>query len=583
MKRVRFTIFLLLLLIIAFIGLIARCFYLQYFKNDHYTEICLKQLSYQLWQPQRGPIFDSRGRVLAASNRIQNIFVEPGALGDIDNVKDTSNELASVLNEGAHIICSKILDSRNPGYVKIMEDADLDQCQTARKIKGVGVQTDWRRSYPMGSLMAHIIGFTGKDNHGLEGIELKYEEQLSGQDSEKFFYADVYRRPIRFKEQDGKLTDGVGIVLTIDSTIQEIVREELMKQYKDFEADSAMAIVADPKTGAILAMVSVPDYDPNNRHAADSNSLRNRLITDQFEPGSMIKPIVTAIAIDNGAIHKNDTIFCENGNYHGKEFGTVHEYKTHTFGNLKIRDIIIKSSNIGMAKIGQKMGKETLYEGLKMFGFGETTGIELPGEVEGLLRPLKQWTGYSITRIPYGYEINVTAMQMIRAYCILANGGRLVRPYLVKAIIDNNGNIVQIRRPMPPVGYIIKPEVAKWLVTDVMVGVVNEKDNGGTGYRAKLSKWQVFGKTGTANIARVGVKGYEDNNIASFVAGAPMEDPAVIVLVSIRHPKTSLGKGDSGGAVSSPVAGRIIDRTLTYLGVPPTLKQVAKSNIKSSK
>ncbi len=588
MKRVRFTIFLLLLLIIAFIGLIARCYYLQYFKNGHYTDICLKQLSYQVWKPQRGAIFDSRGRVLAASNRIQNVFVDPHLLDDIDDIKDTSNELAPVLDEGAHIICSQILDKQNLRYVKIFEEADLEQCAAARKIKGVGVQIDWRRSYPMGSLMGQIIGFTSKDNHGLEGIELKYDDQLSGEDSENFFYADVYRRPIRFKEQNGKLTDGVGIVLTIDSTIQEIVREELMKQYKDFEAESAMAIVADPKTGAILAMVSIPDYDPNNRQAADPNNIRNRLITDQFEPGSMIKPIVTAIAVDNGAIHKDDTIFCENGNYHGRDsqgryFGTVHEYKTHRFGNLKIRDIIIKSSNIGMAKIGQKMGQKTLYDGLKMFGFGEDTGIELPGEVEGLLRPLKEWTGFSITRIPYGYEINVTAMQMIRAYCILANGGRLVKPYLVKAIINNNGDIVQIKRPMPPVGYIIKPDVAKWLVNDVMVGVVNEKDNGGTGYRAKLDKWQVFGKTGTANIARVGEKGYDDDNIASFVAGAPVEDPAIIVLVSIRHPNTKLGKGDSGGAVSSPVAGRIIGRTLTYLGVPPTLKQVAKSDKKSSK
>jgi cell division protein FtsI/penicillin-binding protein 2 len=157
-------------------------------------------------------------------------------------------------------------------------------------------------------------------------------------------------------------------------------------------------------------------------------------------------------------------------------------------------------------------------------------------------------------------------MQMLQAYCILANGGRMIRPYLVKAIVDNNGEIVQIKRPVPPVGYIIKREVAEWIVQDCLVGVVNEKDNGGTGWRAKLDKWQVFGKTGTANIARVGQKGYEDNsNIASFVAGAPAEDPAIVVMVSIRRPNGRLGKGDSGGAVASPVAGRIIEKALTYL------------------
>jgi cell division protein FtsI/penicillin-binding protein 2 len=163
-------------------------------------------------------------------------------------------------------------------------------------------------------------------------------------------------------------------------------------------------------------------------------------------------------------------------------------------------------------------------------------------------------------------------MQMLQAYCILANSGRLVRPYLVKAIVDHNGDIDQIKRPVPPVGYIIKRDVAEWLVRDCLVGVVNERDNGGTGWRAKLDKWQVFGKSGTANIARVGQRGYERNsNIASFIAGAPAEDPAVVVLVSIRRPNGRLGKGDSGGAVASPVAAKIIEKTLNYLGVKPTL------------
>ncbi len=561
-----------MLLIIAFIGLIARCFYLQYYQNDYYTEVGLNQLSYQRWVPQRGPIFDTRLRLLAASNRIQNIFADPHSLGDIDNVKETAIQLSSVMDVGAHVICSEILDSRNPGYAKLIEDATYEQCAAVRKIKGVAVETGYRRTYPMGSLVAQIVGFTSKDNIGQEGIELKYDEILRGSDMQNIFFSDNRRRPIRLKEQSGKFNDGSGIILTIDATIQQIVREELLKQYKEFQAESAMAIVANPKTGEILAMVSVPDYDPNNRQSFDPNNFRNRIITDPFEPGSMIKPIVTAIGLESGAITRDESIYCENGDYYSREFGRINEYQTHKFGNLKIREIIIKSSNIGMAKMGQKMGKQILYDGLKKFGFGATTGIELPGEVEGLLRPLNKWSGYSITRIPYGYEINVTTIQMLRAYCILANGGRLIQPYLVKAIIDSDGDIVQIKRPMPPVGYIIKPEVAKWIITDVMVGVVNEKSNGGTGWRAKLNKWQVFGKTGTANIAKVGARGYEDNaNIASFVAGAPAEDPAIVVLVSVRRP--SKKKGDSGGAAASPVAGKIIDRTLTYLGVEPTIKK----------
>ena len=554
---------------VSFLALGGRCFYLQHYKNEHYADLCLKQRVFTRQQPQRGVILDCRGRVLAASNKFQTIFAEPRAIQD---AKATSSELAPIVDMGAHIICQLILESQNPGFVKIKTNADADECSASTKICGIEVQSDWQRHYPMGYLGSNVVGFTSLDNRGLEGIELKYDKELRGSAVRNIFFADVKRRPIRAKGQDGVLTNGKGIILTIDATIQQFVRDELIRQYEDYEAESAVAIVAEPKTGAILAMVSLPDFDPNNRQAVDPNNLRNRVITDQFEPGSMIKPIITAIALDNGIIRKDQTIFCENGDYSGKGFGRINEYRTHKFGNLKIREIIVKSSNIGMAKMGQKMGQQKLYDGLKLFGYGSPTGIELPGEVEGLVRPLDKWSGYSVTRIPYGYEINVTAMQMIRAYCILANGGRLVRPFMVRAIVDNDGNITELKRPPSPVGYIIKPEVANWIVNDVLVGVVNEKSNGGTGWRAKLDNWQVFGKTGTANIAKVGERGYEANsNIASFVAGAPAEDPVILVLVSIRRPNGSLGKGDSGGAVASPVAGKIIEKTLTYLGVKPTL------------
>jgi cell division protein FtsI/penicillin-binding protein 2 len=570
LKNIRITIFFAMLLIASFVALGGRCFYLQFLRGDQYLNACLvQQRSYISQQPQRGVILDCQGRVLAASNKIQTIFVEPR------NVREPqllSDRLAPIVNIKADEINRLITESRNPGFVRILTGADAIQCSDASWIPGVGIQTEWQRHYPTGNLVSNVIGFTSRDNRGLEGIELKYNKELSGKPARNVFFADVRRRPIGLLEQTGELTDGVGIILTIDATIQQLVRDELEKQYEDFEAESAVAVVASAKTGAILAMVSIPDFDPHDLRATDPNSRRNRVVTDQFEPGSMIKPIIVAIAVDNGTINKDDTIFCENGDYNGRGFGRVHEYRNHRYGNLKIREVLIKSSNIGMAKIGQKMGKQKLYNGLKLFGFGRKVGIELPGEVDGLVHPLDMWTGYSVTRIPYGYEINVTAMQMLRAFCTLANDGRLVRPYLVKAIVDHNGDIVELKRPLPPVGYIVKPEVAKWIVNDCLVGVVNERDNGGTGWRAKLDKWQVFGKTGTANIARVGEKGYADNsNLASFVAGAPAENPAIIVFISIRRPNGRLGKGDSGGAVASPVAGRIIERTLNYLGVKPTI------------
>jgi len=571
LKSVRITILFSLLLIGAFLALAGRCFYLQFLRNDHYIGKCLEQQ--QGWvphKPQRGVILDCRGRVLAASNKILIVKVEPRRVKD---AKSLSSELQPILGMGAHEICKLINESKNPRSVKIKVDAEPSECDAARRISSaVGVESDWRRYYPMGRLAVHAVGFTSLDNRGLGGIEYQYDKQLSGSGAQDMFFADVRRRPIRpvpverspadnNDVENAVLTNGVGIILTIDATIQQFAQDELIKQYENYEAKSAVAIVVKPKTGAILAMVSLPDFDPAEFNLTDPNNRRNRILTDEFEPGSIIKPLVAAIALDTGAVNKVEKIFCENGNYRGRGFGRIGEYR-RGFGDLSVREILVESSNIGMAKIGQRLGKDRLYKGLRLFGFGKKTGIDAPGEADGLLRPAHKWTGYSVTRIPFGQEITVTAIQLVRAFCILANHGRLVRPFLVKAIIDNDGEITELKRPLPPVGYVVRPEVAEWIVSDAMVGVVNE----GTGKRAKLEKWQVFGKTGTANIAKSDKRGYSDSDyVASFIAGAPAEDPAIVVLVSIRKPNKKLGKGYTGGVVASPAAGKIIEKTLSYL------------------
>ena len=514
-------------------------------------------------KPQRGVILDCRGRVLAASDRIQSIKAEPRLIKDPQAV---SSKLATIVGMGAEEICKLITESRNPGFAKIKVGAEPNQCSAAVKIhNGISIESDWQRHYPMGPLAAHVVGFTSVDNRGLEGIEFQYDKELGGLAGQNIFFADVRRRPIRLKRQDGILSDGAGIILTLDATVQQFARAELIKQYKSYEAESAVAIVAEPRSGAILAMVSLPDFDPGDARSAEPNSLRNRAVSDQFEPGSLFKPIVAAVAIDSGAVGLDEKIFCENGNYRGRGFGRIGEYGNHRFGKLTVREILVHSSNIGMAKIGQRIGKEKLYRGLKLFGFGKKTGLQLPGEAEGLLRRPQRWTGYSVTRIPFGQEISVTAIGLVRAFCILANGGRPVRPYLVRAMVDHGGKITKPKRAASAVGFVISPEVARWIVRNAMVGVINE----GTGRKARLDKWQVFGKTGTANIAKSDGGGYdEDSYVASFVAGAPAEEPAAIVLVSIRKPNVALGKGYTGGTVAAPVAARILEKTLNYLGVP---------------
>ena len=578
-RRERLAVIVLASLVIAaFLGLGGRCYYLQHAAADHYAQLSLhQQCSYLPLEPQRGAILDCRGRVLAASNQIRTIFAEPRIIQD---PKETANTLAPILNLGAHEICKMISESRNPGYVALKVDAERGQCDMARAVLGAGVQSTWQRHYPTGRLAPHVVGFTSRDNRGLGGIEHRFDPELVGEGVRHAFFVDVHRRPLAFCVAKGAgdnaaPTNGKAIILTLDATIQQFAREELLKQYESYEAETALAMVADPHTGAILAMVSLPDFDPADIGHANPDHFLNRALTDQYEPGSMIKPIVAAIALDTGVVNTRETIFCENGNYRGRGFGRIGEFDKG-FGDLTLQGILLNSSNIGMAKIGQRLGPERLYEGLTLFGFGKKVGIELPGEAEGLLRPPADWTSYSPTRIPFGQEISVTALQMLRAFCMLANGGRLVRPHIVKALVEPDGSMVDIRPPALRVGYVIKPEIAKWVIEEAMTAVVNE----GTGRRAQLDRWQVFGKTGTAQLARSDGRGYEPGAyVVSFICGAPAEDPRVVVLVSIRRPSTRLqGRYTGGGSVASPVAAAILEKVMTYLEGPiPAATNVARS------
>ncbi|MFC1737525.1 peptidoglycan D,D-transpeptidase FtsI family protein [Planctomycetota bacterium] len=564
MRNIRSIVLLLLFLIAAFLSLGGRCFYLQHFKNEHYNAISLTQQQIRVTlKPHRGVILDCRGTVLAGSNKFQTIFAEPR---EIKDPKEVSEKLQPIIDMGAHKICELISESGNPGYVKLVSHADAEMCSEARKVHyGIGVESVWERHYPTGQLLSSVVGFTSIDNRGLAGIELQFDSKLSGSAGQNVFLGDArpYRRPIRLHEPGRQLVDGWGIILTLDATIQQFARVELLKVFKEFEAKSAVAIVAEPKTGAVLAMVSLPDFNPNALSSSDPNNFRNRAISDVYEPGSVLKPIVAAIGLDCGAVRRQEQIFCEEGNYRGKGFGRIGEYGNHKFGNLTVRGIVVNSSNIGMAKIGQRMGKEKLYKGLSRFGFAKKTGIDLPAEEDGVLREVNNWTGYSVTRIPFGQEISVTAIQLVRAFCILANGGRSIRPFIVRAMVDNNGDIVNAKRnQQEPVGFVVEPEVADWIVKEAMVGVVKE----GTGKRAATSRWQVFGKTGTANVARRDGKGYSESDyIASFAGGAPADEPAIVVLVSVFSPNIKLGKGYTGGTVAAPVVGRIIEKTLNYL------------------
>jgi cell division protein FtsI/penicillin-binding protein 2 len=555
----------LLCITLAFGGLIWRLYDLQVRQKSVFHQISRKQQNAVVPEKaRRGLILDCRARVLAASVKTYNVFAEPRRLQEFpDQILVAASELQPILNVPGDEICRKIQSCQNPGYLKIKENISSAERQAVEeaRLSGVGIETDWKRSYPAGSLTAHLLGFIGAENTGLSGLEMKYDRLLAGTPGYQVFVVDAMRRPIGTQPTNGvEARDGMNLALTIDSVIQRFVQEALEKQLKAFEAESAVAMAMDPKTGAVLAMVSLPDFDPTRFSTTPQDRMRNRILTDSYEPGSIFKPIVAASALDSGTVSFNERFDCENG-YWGRY--RIGEFGNHQYGVMSVKEILVNSSNVGMAKIGVKMGKKNLYEGMRRFGFSERTGIDLPGEEPGLLRPLSAWSGWSVTRIPFGHEISVTGIQICRAYSILANGGFVIKPHIVRAVIDNAGNIIEDRRPVRGTSYIIDPKVAKWIVQTALVGVVNE----GTGDLAKIDGIQVWGKTGTANIALPG-GGYDTRNyVSSFVGGAPAEDPQIVVLVSIRKPNRALGKGYSGGRVAAPVAKEILEKTLIYWGI----------------
>jgi len=561
--RLKITIITLGIVLVTAMGLLGwRLYVLQFVQAETYAKESQRQQTATFAQyARRGTIFDTRGNVLAASNTADEVFIEPRRLPNPEDVKETAMVLQDILHLPGPEICRLVYDSKNKGYVKIQSGIDLAQREAIvnARLTGVGIQSQRLRYYPMGILTSHIVGFCGAEGAGLAGLELKYQDVLKGTDGKEVVLVDVDRKPIGFRPDLYRPpVPGQNLILTIDSTIQQFVRAALQDKMKEYEAESAIGIMMDPHTGAILAMVSLPDFDPERFNTEKPERLKNRILTDPYEPGSIIKPIVAAIALDSGHIGYREVFYCEDG-YWGKY--RIGEFGNHRYGNFTVREILIESSNVGMAKIGLKMGQKRLYDGLTLFGFGKKTEIDLPGEDPGLLYQVSKWSGYSVTRIPFGHEILVSAIQMLRAYAILANGGSLVTPHVVKAVVDSQGSITKLHETAGTAGFVIKPEVAHWIVRNALAGVVNE----GTGDKAALEGIQVWGKTGTANIA-LPTGGYDTSNyVASFVGGAPAINPKVVVLVSIRKPNRALNKGYSGGRVAAPVVGEILKKTMPYI------------------
>ncbi len=551
------------LLIIAFIVLVIRIGKVQLTDHHKYVQLAKQQQSKKIDMPaRRGMILDRNGTKLAESLQLGSVYADPAEIQDITYaahqlskvLKLKSSKLTNLLNKDKRFVWIK----------RKINDKDIDAVERL-SLKGIYVKREYLRFYPNRQLAAHVLGFTDVDEKGLDGIELLYNDTLSGKAGYRITERDALQRPISMPDAEfQRPVHGDNVVLTIDANIQRFAEEELEEACKKWAPLSATAIVMDPMTAEVLAMANYPAYDPNKFKKYPSSVRRNLAVTDCYELGSVMKPIVVSGLFERGLAKPGDTIYCENGvwNINGR---TMRD--THKHGNLTVTDVIAQSSNIGTGKLGMRLGNENLFKLLKQFNFGEKTGIELPGESWGIILPLKKWTECSVRNISIGQGIAVTSMQFITAFCSMPNGGLLLKPSIIKSKVSNDDKTAEGVSCPQVVRRVMSARVAR----DVMNPILRKVVTDGTAKNANLVEYDVAGKTGTAQ--KVVDKQYSHTKfIGSFIAYAPAERPRVCVLVVINEPKNG---AYYGGTVASPVVREIIARSLLYLKVEPSQCKIA--------
>lgn len=503
---------------------------------------------------KRGTIWDATGRELAVSTEVLSVVAYPKKIRD---AQLTARSLSRVLDTDAESLNATFSSKRSFAWVKRQIGHRQAEAVKSLDLDGIDFVPEYSRFYPNRGLAAQVVGFTGVDEKGLGGVEFFYDEELKGEEQEFKRIKDALGRGFESESQNFSGVSGHNIVLTLDKTIQYITEKALEEAVTNFSARSGMAIVMDPKTGAILGMANYPLFNPNRYKDFSRDIWKNRCITDAFEPGSTMKIFSAAAAIESKLCTPNTIFYCENGQY-SVGGHVVHDTKSH--GWLPLHKIIKYSSNIGAIKVSMAIGPENLYKGLAAFGFGEKTGIDFPGEASGRLSPYKKWSKIEAGTIAFGHAISVTALQLTAAVSAIANDGVLMKPYMVAAVKDEQGNIVSRFTPQTA-RRVISPETAR-TVTSMMVSVVEE---GGTGTAAKLNGYTSCGKTGTAQ--KPNSKGeYSDHNyVASYIGFAPVESPRLAILVVLDEPR----KNYYGGVAAAPAFKKIAEETLEYLNVQP--------------
>lgn len=548
----------------AWLVLVGRLVQLQFWQQDELGNRATRQREVvEEIAPRPGDIFDCQGRLLATSVQTQSLYVVPSRL---EKPWVLAEQLAAALQMVPDDLFERFGRHADKHFLWVkrrLTDEDVERVRALELPDDVyGFRAEYRRIYPQGLLAAQVIGMRDVDGVGRGGIEESCEKSLKGQPGRRTLTRDARGRVIDITADVAHpLRDGRSVVLAIDSVVQIFAETQLDQLMSAWKPESCCAIVLDPASGDVLAMASRPTIDPNHPEDASPEAWKNRTIADIYEPGSTFKPMIVAYGLDQQLIDRGDFFNCEHGQYRmGRR--VLHDH--HGYGMLSLTDVLVKSSNIGMAKIGERLTNSGLHAAATRFGFGQPTGIELPGELAGILRPLEEWTTYSTGSIPMGHEIATTPLQLIRAHAALANGGRLVRPRLLVGDVDPE--TASIRRSN---AQAVSRDAADWVVSVPMKEVMTR----GTGKQAQLKGYDVFGKTGTAqSLAPTG--GYRHGKyIASFVCGAPVNNPQLLVLVVVNQ--ATIGGEAFGGRVAAPAAAEILRKALEYRHVPPDRTQLA--------
>ena len=546
----------LITLSLALLALLGRVVQLQVSPPPRIAAMVGSQASVSTLDARRGALVDRRRRDLAVTRVAYRLFVDPVLVTDNNTFSERVGYGLGYDPAWVEMTIAKRRDSRYITLDERLSDERLAKFHELQ-LKGLAIEPTLVRDYPQHALAGQLVGFVGDEGKGLDGLELAFDDRLKPDPGQYAYVRDRGRRALWLASQQYEPhIDGKPIRLSLDIHLQAIAEEELAATVRQYRAAAGQVIVMDPYTGEILALANDPPFDPAAFSEATQASRRNRAVTDVFEPGSVLKPFVWAAAVEAGVADPDEMIDTTTAGWWKPARGPVLR-DAHPHGTVSWDDVLMYSSNIGIAKVAERLGPEALHRIVESYGFGEPTGSGLPGEVGGLLRPVKRWSGTDLTRIPMGQGVAVTALQVTRAFCALANDGVLITP-TIEAVDPLNPD----RRPAIT-SRVLSPSVARQ--TRAVLGrVVTD----GTGRKAQSDLYTLFGKTGTAQLPDLTRGGYySDKYISSMIAGAPLERPRLVVGVYLHDPDKKVGH--YGGTVAGPTVKRILERSLLYLGVPP--------------